>query len=335
MLNFGMCACGGYVQRAALPMIQESENMAAVAAFDVNPEQLESACRTFDIPHSCATYEELLGVEDVDVVYIASPNVLHKDQAVAAAAAGKHVFCQKPLATTAADCRTMIDACSEAEVQLGVGFCNRFGGAQVLAQGLIADGRIGEVSHMNFSFSLCGYTKETVGWRCDPKLSGGGPLMDLAPHIIDFARVIFGDEVESAMAYVRPPLSETEVERDVVAIMEFRQGARLTMEISFIRGNRPNYTIIGNKGQIHATSTMVWLTRGEMFGTLILQADGKEQELPFATDEHIGHELEIFCRAIESGEEVPVSGDAGWRAQAVIDAIFASAAEERRIQVCY
>ena len=335
MLRFGMCACGGFIERAALPMIQRLDNMQATAAFDVNAECLQRIADMFDVPRRCGTYEELLAVDDVDVVYIASPNVLHKSQTIAAAAAGKHVFCQKPLALTGPDCKDMIAACKANGVQLGVGFCNRFGGAQQKAVELIKDGAIGEISHMHFSFNLGSYNPETVGWRCDPKLSGGGPLMDLAPHMVDFASYIFEDNVESVTAYVRPDLSETEIELDTVAAMQFSRGARLTMDASFVRGNGCVYTIIGTRGEIHAVGTMVWLVNGEMIGKLTLRAGGKEEELTFPTHEHIGMEMELFCAAVEKGEEPPVSGEAGYRAQAVIDAIYESGRTGRRIDVMY
>jgi len=326
MIRFGMCGCGGFIERAILPSIRDIQ-AAAVAAFDVNIDRVGKVSDLFGITHRCSTFEELLLVKDVDALYIASPNVLHKAQTIAAAEAGKHVFCQKPLGMNAAECVEMIAACRANSVRLGVGFCYRFGGAQQKAKEMIRQGVIGDVSLIHFTFDLGDFynkNKNTAGWRVDPRMSGGGPLMDLAPHMIDLASFFLDDKVESAMAYVRPEPSETEIEMDVLASMQFRGGARMSMDTSFLRCSTHGYTIVGRKGRIHGHGTMPWRTNGKPLGTLALEIDGRIKAMEFSGHEHLEQEISLYCKAIEDNSEPPVPGEAGLHAQSVVDAIYES-----------
>lgn len=326
MIRFGICGCGGFIERAILPMMQKVENVKPIAAFTLNKQRLQEVCNKFGIKKACFSFEDLIAVPEVDVIYIASPNVFHRDQAIAAAKAGKHIFCQKPMGINTDECKEMIAACRENNVKLGVGFCYRFGGAQQKVKEMIRDGLIGDVSYIYLSFNLSGYKPETAGWRCDPKKAGGGPLMDLAPHLIDLAGFFLGDKVESVMAYVKPQRTDTMIETDVLAIMEFNGGAKASMDISFVqRGNMHNYTLVGSKGEIHAVGTMPWLTNGRKAGRLTCEINSEsEKEVEFPTYEHIEQEIRLYCQAIEEGKDPPVPGEAGLNAQAVIDAIYES-----------
>ncbi len=326
MIRFGMCGCGGFIEKAVLPMMAKVKNAKAVAAFDMNKATLDRVCSEFGIALKCSSFEELLRQEAVDVIYIASPNVFHREQVIAAANAGKHIFCQKPMGMNAAECEEMLEACSRNGVKIGMGFCYRFQGAQETVKRMISDETVGKVSHLSMSFNLGGYNPETAGWRCDPKMSGGGPLMDLAPHLIDLAAFLLDDEVYSVMAYVNPEKDENTIEIDSDAILQFRSGARVSMNVSFVRGNMHNYTVVGRKGQIRAVGTMCWNNElpGIGKGRLFAEKEMNSEEVDFTTEEHIEKELRYFCTAVEKGSEPPVSGADGLKVQRIVDAIYES-----------
>lgn len=329
---FGICGCGDFMERAVLPMMQKVRDAKAIAACGGHDKtQVDKVCRQFKISCVCPTFKDLLKVDDVDAVYIASPNVFHKEQTIAAARAGKHVFCQKPMGMNAAECSEMMEVCRKEGVKLGIGFCYRFQGAQQQAKQLIKQGAIGEVSYIYISYNLPGYNPETVGWRCDPKMSGGGPLMDVAPHLIDLACFFLDDQVESVMAYVRPDRTETEIEIDALALLQFSRGARASIDTSFVRGNRHNYTIVGTKGEIHAAGTMAWRTGGR----LTLRVEGEEKDIPFSDVEHIEQELRLYCSAVARNEQPSVPGEAGLHVQAVIDTVYESGQTGKRHLVKY
>ena len=329
VIRFGMCGCGRFVRDAVLPNMRNVDLAAPAAALSAHRERAEKVCAEFDIPLCCATLDELLAA-DVDAIYISTPNVFHREQTLAAAAAGKHVFCQKPLGMDAPECRQMIDACRQEGVKLGVGFCYPFQGAQQRARELIKEGAIGDVTSFHMSMNIAEFSDpEVVGWRADPQISGGGPLMDFVPHMVDMARFFLEDEVESVMGYVRPEKTATQVETDVLAMVQFRGGARASVDASFVRGNGLNYTLVGTKGELRAAGTLGWWSGGR----LILRVGEKEENVPFPAGEHVEEELRQYCQAVLNDEDPPVPGEAGLRAQEVIDAVYESGRSGRRVPV--
>ncbi len=329
MLRFGICGCGGFVEKGVLPLLTRIPDIQIVAAYNPSSTRLDRVAEEFSIRHRFANYEDLVACKDVDAIYIASPSVFHKDQTIAAANAGKHVLCEKPMGMNAAECRQMVEVCEARGVKLGIGFCYPFAGAQQKVHQLVRDGAIGEVSYYTISFSLGCYNKDTVGWRCEPKMSGGGPLMDIAPHLINLGCYFLDDTVDTVMSYVRPELTQEQVELDAIALMEFSRGARGMIDTSFVRSNTHNYSLIGTGGEIRAVNTMCWRAGGK----LILQEYGKEREIAFDLVEGIEEEFRHFVRAVERNEPLIMSGQAGLHNQAVIDAVYESGRTGRRCQV--
>ena len=326
MIRFGICGCGGFMERGVLPLVTKVDGVKVTAAFDQDAARMNKVGDQFGISRRYGSAEELIQSPEIDIVYIASPNAFHKDQTLAAAKAGKHVFCQKPMGINAGECRQMVDACRAGGVKLGIGFCYPFAGAQQKAREMIRQGAIGKVSYYSISYSLGGYNKDTVGWRCDPKLSGGGPLMDIAPHLVNLGCFLLDDKVQSVMSYVRPDLTAKDIELDAVALFEFTGGARGLIDTSFVRSHMHTYSIIGTGGSIRAVGTMCWRISGSLF----LEADGKTRDVPFDMTEGIEEEIRQFVQAIEQNREVPMPGQAGLHAQAVIDAIYKSARSGKR-----
>ena len=136
------------------------------------------------------TLETLLGAADVDAVIVATPNRNHPEGVLAAAAAGKHVLCEKPLAIDVASARKMVDACASADVVLQVGFNQRFWGQVQVAKTLLQSGLIGKVNGFRsiYSEKFTAYPAMTR-YRYDLAQSGGATIIDLTIHRIDLARI--------------------------------------------------------------------------------------------------------------------------------------------------
>ena len=335
MLGFGMCGCGGFVEKGVLPAMETADNAQAVALFDVSADRLKQIGDQFGIGRRFEKYEDLLACDEVNVVYIASPNVFHKDQVIAAAQAGKHIFCQKPMGMNAQECREMLAAVEIAGVKMGLGFCFRYAGAQEKAKELLDSGEIGHPVTFHMSFNFHGYTPETVGWRCDAKLAGGGAIMDLAPHMVDLACFFLDTTVESVMAYVNPEKTRTEIETDALIILWMANGTSALLDTSFnLRGDGAYYRIVGSRGELQRTGIDAWRINGKTGAPLTIVKSGKEsRQVDYVIHEYIEKELVAFCGAVESGGEPPVSGRYGCEIQAVIDAVFESGKTGRRIPV--
>ena len=156
---------------------------------------LEEARKQFSWLGAETDWRELVRRDDIDVVDINAPSNAHKEIVLAAAAHGKHVFCEKPLALTLQDAKEMLEAVRQAGVLHMIGFNYRFVPAVRLAKSLIADGRIGDVYHFRATFLQDWIVDPSfpLVWRMDKTVAGSGAHGDLGAHLIDVARYLVGE----------------------------------------------------------------------------------------------------------------------------------------------
>lgn len=222
------------------------------------------------------SWEKLLERPDIDMIDITAPSNVHKEIAIRAARAGKHVFCEKPLAFNSSDAHEMWSAAEKSGVKHGVGFSNRFSPAVQLAKQLIAEGKIGRIFQFRGSFIQDWVIDPEfpLVWRLDKKLCGSGALGDLGAHVIDLARFLVG-ELEGVIGLSetfikqRPlvesmtglsgkakkggPLGEVTVDDATLFLGRFKNGALGTFEASrFANGHRNSlgFEISGSKGSL-------------------------------------------------------------------------------------
>jgi len=160
-----------------------------------NQEALEIARKQFGWGEAVTDWRELLKRDDIDLIDINAPSDAHKEIAIAAARAGKHIFCEKPLALTLSDAREMLAEAEAAGVKHMVGFNYRFAPAVQLAKKLIDEGRIGKINHFRGQF-LQDWIMDPqfpLVWRLQKEIAGSGSLGDLGAHVIDMARYLVGE----------------------------------------------------------------------------------------------------------------------------------------------
>ncbi len=144
---------------------------------------------------SCADYHELLDRDDIQIINVCTPNYLHYEQAMAAMRAGKHVYCDKPMAMNAQEAAEMAALARETGLTCQVTFHNRFCPAMMRAKQMADDGFLGDVVSFRAAYLHSGYTSPSrpISWRMQYEKSGGGAMMDLGSHVIDLVRFIIGD----------------------------------------------------------------------------------------------------------------------------------------------
>jgi myo-inositol 2-dehydrogenase/D-chiro-inositol 1-dehydrogenase/scyllo-inositol 2-dehydrogenase (NAD+) len=167
-----------------------------VALVDAHRETVEGACRDLGVRTAYLDYGDALADDRIDAVVIVVPTVLHKEIVVAAARAGKHVLCEKPMAMTPSECDDMIAACDTAGIKLQIGFMRRFDNSFVAARQRIDAGEIGEVVLVK---SLTRGPSVPQPWMYDIKASNG-PLAEVNSHDIDTLRWFAGSEIEEVYA---------------------------------------------------------------------------------------------------------------------------------------
>jgi predicted dehydrogenase len=161
-------------------------------------EKGEKFAAQYGIPltsiYTYETFDRIRDNKDVDAVYIGLPNGMHREFTVRAAAAGKHVLCEKPMANTSAECREMIEACRKAAVKLMIAYRIQYEPLWAEAMRMIRAGEIGELQSFQGGF----FNQQRAGaWRLNKKLAGGGPIFDLGVYPLNAIRMITGEEPKS------------------------------------------------------------------------------------------------------------------------------------------
>ena len=185
------------------------------------------ATRKFAQLHGIALADNLasaLADPAVDAIVLATPHSLHREQVVACARAGKHIFCEKPLALNAADARAMIAACGEARVVLGVGHNRRFWPSIVELKRIVASGELGELLHVEGHNSNENSNRVLGGWRLSPAESPGGGMTGAGLHVLDTLTSLFGP-VRRVRAQLLTRKPEPAPLDSVSAMYEFENGA--------------------------------------------------------------------------------------------------------------
>jgi predicted dehydrogenase len=165
---------------------------------DIDAKALEKWAGEFGFDRWTTNWQEIIGDPQVDVVDITTPNNLHAEMAIAAAQAGKHIYCEKPLATTSADAAHIVAAVEKSGVISMVGFNYLKNPAQAFAKQLIASGELGEITLFRGIFDQDFLANPDIpfSWRLDHSLAGTGALGDLGSHTIAFAHFLVGDILE-------------------------------------------------------------------------------------------------------------------------------------------
>lgn len=194
MIRFGLVGFGAIGTMRARALRRTPGAQLRVVA-DPVPERRAEAATRFGV-RAAAGAEELLRSDDIDAVIVSTPPNMHRDQCLMALEAGKHVLCEKPLATTVEDCRRLVEAAGVHGLTLGTGFNYRFYPAVTKARKLVAEGRIGQLDHVKGFAGHPGGPEFTHPWVHDATIMGGGALMDNGIHVADLTLHFLGEVAE-------------------------------------------------------------------------------------------------------------------------------------------
>ncbi len=331
-LGWGIIGPGRFAGDAVAPAINALENDGhLVAAVSRDRGRAEAFVKRHGAKRAYTDYQNLLSDGEVDVVYISTPNALHAEQAVAAACAGKHVLCEKPLALTATDARRMVEEFAEAGLKLGTHFQTRHHTAFAEAKRLLDGHAIGDVILVQVEASAG--AAPLRGWRTDPALAGLGAINNMAVHPYDLLRYLLGSEVSEVMAMTDVDRKqEQELELVVLALLRFQSGV-----MAYVNANQkvpyhqPDIDIYGTKGRIVGINC----TRPFRDGELRVLTDAGEQVIKHTSKDAIVRSVAAFNDAVLHDREPNPSGLDGLRSVQVTDAVTKSAREGKLVTVTY
>ncbi len=325
VVNIGFVGTGGIARSHARGLSAVPQARIAAAA-DVSDAAVQDFAAANDVPRVYADYRHVLDNPAMDAVIICLPHALHAEAAIAAAQAGKHVLCEKPLAVSVAECDAVIGACRDANVNLMVGHTHRFIHEHTRAVELMAAGAIGQVLHIHDS--IIGATRhKDLGWRGVPALAGGGVFMDNGVHSADRLRWWVGSEVTAITATVGHYGARTEGEDHGVAHLAFANGVTATMEISLIAPpplGRCRAVVTGADG---AMEIATWRH------LKVATADAEEWEthtFPQNRSQFAREDGEFVASILENRQPL-VTGEDGKRAVAIVQGIYAASESGQRV----
>lgn len=332
-LGVGLIGCGDVAPRHA-SAVAEADGVRLVACMDVLEGPATSLSEAFGVPYTTSV-EALVGRDDVDLVVIASPPFTHLELTQKAAAAGKAILCEKPLALSLAEADRMIAACQEAAVALATCFPMRYLRAAGQAEQLVRSGALGEVigirihnlSEKKDCYWTGGYSGRTkTDWRTSRRASGGGVVMTNISHHLDLVRSITGLEVARVYAEAGTFCTEVEVEDLAVASLRYENGAIGTIEgCSCFFGGAQEWDIVllGTKGQFRLG---IWSHTSEVF--LTEPTDDLPAREWIRQDHGDAQQVELYqdlAAALRNGSPPPIAGEDGRASLEIVLAIYQSA----------
>lgn len=244
--------------------LSEIPGARVVAISDDNEARGRGAAKRFGVGKFHKDWRDLLADPEVDVVMVHSENSRHADQVVAAAEAGKHVFCEKPVATRTADAVKMVKAVEAAGVDGTAAFVSRFSKEATRTKALVDSGALGDLIHLRAHIGLAGIPEigcppDMTAWMEDGALNGGGAWIDEGSHAIDLMRWVAGDISRVAAMIANRAKPRFNVEDIAVAILTFTSGALgeagTAWSMSVEIGMRNHLEIYGTNGTLIMRAT--------------------------------------------------------------------------------
>ncbi|HEY2838909.1 MAG TPA: Gfo/Idh/MocA family oxidoreductase [Pirellulales bacterium] len=309
-LNFGVLGCARIVRRALVGAFAHTPSAALTAIASRDGATAVTWAAELGIPKAHASYEALLADPTIDAVYIPLPNELHRPWVFAAAAAGKHILCEKPLALDADEAQQMVDECVRRGVTLMEAFMWRHQPRVACARAMLAAGELGELRlvKMDFSFDI-----DRADWRLDPA-RGGGAVYDLGCYGINAARLFTSAEPIEVQAHAKR--WSTGVDMTLSMLLRFPGDVAALLDCSFECPNRNRIEIVGARGALELRDGV--LPKSE--NGLIFRHGDAVESIPFAPADQYAGEIETFCASVAAGRLLDPAED-GVANMRVIDAV--------------
>ena len=326
-ISWGILGCARVAKYVLAPGIQRSRNGTLLGIASRSLSDANIFAEKFGVSRSYGTYIELIEDPDIDAVYIPLVNSLHKEWTIKAAQRGKHILCEKPLASNAVEAKEMVQVCKENGVLLMEAFAHRFHPQNLLAKSLIGEGRIGKVIGMTSIHSSGMPQKDDI--RVSKQLSGG-VLMDKGCYCVNTARFIFDSEPISAFANISYG-KKSEVDERASAVLGFPNGGQVYFDTSFSLDSESyhqGYEVFGTEGRLLVPFGFAQLQTyrfGQIVDThIFIQDNNGTQKIDVSGVHQWQLEAEYFADAILSGDKLNYPAEDGLLNMQVIDAIYRS-----------
>ncbi|MEZ4708512.1 MAG: Gfo/Idh/MocA family oxidoreductase [Caldilineaceae bacterium] len=330
-LGWGLIGASTIAHTWMVGAINTQPDSQVVSIMSSSPLRAQQFARTQQIAHHCTALDDLLADPAVDVVYISTTNELHKEQALAAARAGKHVLCEKPLALTLADAKEMVAACAKAGVVMGANHHLRNAVTHRTLRKLIADGAIGQPLAARV-FHAVYLPPHLQGWRINAPQAGGGVILDITVHDADTLRFVLNANVESVIAMeAQQGMAQGNLSDAVMGVMRFDNGVLAQFHDAFtIQHTGTGMQIHGTEGSLLAEDVMTQ----QPIGKIYLRRHAEVEEVQTDPPENLYvRSVRLFNQAVKGQGQPAATAEDGIHSLAAALAAAESARTGRSVAV--
>jgi predicted dehydrogenase len=328
-LGVALVGIGKLTQGQLLPALQKTSNCRLTALVSGHPDKARAVAAQYGVPeksiYTYETYDRLADNRDVDIVYVVLPNAMHAEYTIRAARAGKHVYCEKPMAVSVRECEEMIAACKKAGRQLGIAYRLHFEPHNLEVARLARTRELGAIKVIDAAG--CTMVGDPSQWRLDKKLSGGGSLVDIGIYALQALRYISGEE----------PLAVS-ARQTVTDRAKFKPGVDETLLFSMtfpsgvVASGISSYAIFYNRFAVAAEGGRFGVEPGLNYhGIRGFRSDGKP--LAFPEIDQFAAEMDDFAACVRDGRPTRVPGEEGLRDMRIIEALYRAAETGREIKM--
>ncbi len=341
-IGIGIIGAGNIAQNAHIPAFLKQDNVAVTAISDINLERARDVAQKHGIEQVVKDFNELVLLDEVDAVSICTGNSVHESATLAAANAGKHILCEKPMAMNVAEAESMLKAVKENGVTFMMGFVNRFRADSKVIADLKDAGKFGEVY-----YGKCAWMRRRgtpLGWFTNLAKSGGGPVIDIGVHAIDLTWYFMGRPKPvsvSAVTYDKIGNYKTkgigrwvaldaedivfETEDSAAGLIRFENGASMTFDVSWaINSKNTNFY-----SQIYGSKAGARINPLEIYGE---EENYLMDSTPFVYEENaFENQTGHFIKCLREGKEPICPVEDGYQVQKMLNGIYDSARLGREI----
>lgn len=324
-LRWGMIGTGWVVADFFVPGLAKCPGSSLVACLGSTEEKSQAFAARFGVPHAHATLASLVSDRDVDAVYVATPNALHREAVVAAARAGKHVLCEKPFAIAVDDARAMTGACAEAGVTLRVAHQMRFEAVLHRAREIVLSGRLGKIAAISLERASANPPRTT--WRRDAQQSG--VVFDVGVHLLDQIQWITGQKFAEVAAFTMPDRAAGEPDNQITVLGRLDGDAHAVVRATREVASAENNLIVEGSAATLITSALRFVPEH----TLAVRDKSGSVEERFAASPAYEWEVRAFEQEVQGKRSVLPDGEEATQMVAVTHAVLDAVRRRRTIAV--
>jgi 1,5-anhydro-D-fructose reductase (1,5-anhydro-D-mannitol-forming) len=328
-VRWGLIGASTIARQFMIEAIRNQPDGEVAAVMSSDAGRAAAYARENDIPKAFSDLDALLGA-GIDAVYISTTNELHLEQALAAANAGKHVLCEKPLALNTTDARRIVGACKAAGVVMGTNHHLRNAGVHRAMREAIATGRIGKPVAARVFHSV--YLPEHLqGWRITKPEAGGGVVLDITVHDADTLRFVLADDPVEISAFTQSAgMASGGLEDGAMCVWRFRSGLIAQSHEGFTtKFAGTGFEVHGSEGSLFARDVMTQ----RPIGSVMLRSAKGEEELSFDREDLYTRAVRQFHAAIRGEGSPSATGEDGVWSLASAEAALESARRGRAVKI--